>query len=125
MSSVGNANTAVNHLRSAESRVNGAANHIANNRMGSAQNSAKAAANSYGSAYSQLNAGAKKLANIATQTNNRNIRAAANYLNKAAIHAAKASTARSLVMIGKAAESLGKAANQNALQAVNRIANQA
>ena len=84
VSSIGNANNAVNHLRSAETRVNGAANHIANNRIASAQNSAKTAASSYGSAFNQLNQGSRKLANLANSTNNRNIRAAANYLNKAA-----------------------------------------
>ena len=109
-----NTRTAVSQLNNGHGQMVRGANNLANNRIVAANANARNATNQFGQAHKNLNNTANKLQQLANQAPNKlnkNLRIASNYFKKAAIEAAKAATAKSLVLIGKGAEALGKVAN--------------
>jgi hypothetical protein len=113
-SAANNATAAAKAVQAGQQQMIAGANNLGNNRIPNARTNAKNATSLFGNAHRLSNETSRKLNNLANQAPgklNTNIRVAANYAKKAAIEAAKANAARSLVYLGKTAEALGKVAN--------------
>lgn len=119
VNSTARATQAVNQVSNANRQMMAGAANLNMGRVGPANTNARNATSQLSSASTNF----KKAANgLASYSNlNKNIAIASNYLNRASAEAAKAATAKSLVLAGKAAEALGKAAGSNSMNNNSRL----